>query len=433
VCPSGTGPFRTWAGLYAQRWGCGGGGRCPSFSGGGNVVNFVSNDTTDTISADIEILGGTQVTFQCPLGSAQLLATGVLSSFVARAYNLSFIGSTPGRGLYQAAIAGVTLGYDEMIVDTTNASTFWPVFDLTTSGGTPGVGDTWAFSQPSNGNAQTGTPVEVVISSGDSVSIYRPVKIVVNHLFAYVQSGGAGNQTANNLFIRDCDLSGSSNSITVNNGVSLDTDVIEGSFQSVPGSNGISIYHNVSASNGEVSVDNPTGGFGGQQNYVLAGVYGKQASAGGSGQNCLTTSTAWWDEDVYLGQTPGFVAGGVGNFIGSAYIDANASILVYPGADVGFQASALFHLGPQLWGPGDIGVLEGANVTYPSGAGQAVATFLNRGGTANGELFWSGHTTQSTFYYLLTGPFTLSPAQLDTTLGATVGCAYWPGGGSICN
>jgi hypothetical protein len=433
VCPSGTGPFRTWAGLYAQRWGCGGGGRCPSFSGGGNVVNFVSNDTTDTISADIEILGGTQVTFQCPLGSAQLLATGVLSSFVARAYNLSFIGSTPGRGLYQAAIAGVTLGYNEVIVDTTNASTFWPVFDLTTSGGTPGVGDTWAFSQPSNGNAQTGTPVEVVIASGDSVSIYRPVKIVVNHLFAYVQQGNGGQEPGNNLYIHDCDISGTNNSTTVNNGVSLDTDVIEDSWQSVPGSNGLSVYHNVSNAFGEVSIDNPTGGFGGQQNYVLAGLYGVQAAAGGASQSALVGSTAWWDEDVYFGQTPGYIAGGVGNFIGTAYIDANSQILVYTGTDTGFQASPLHFGGPRLWGPGDIAVEPGGTITYPTGAGEAVATFLNRGGNSNGQLFWSGTATQNTFYYLLTGPFTLSPVQLDLTLGSNVGCAYWPGGGSICN
>src|ERR1019366_5117821 len=196
------GPLKTWSEVYVNRLGCGGYGLCPRYTTGFGVAaityNFISSDTAEYINIETANAGLNNIVFSCALGTAQTVGTGVLSNFTARGgARAGAVAATVASGLNKAAIAGVTLAYNEMVFDSTNSSVFWPYYDITTSGGTPGVGDTWAFSQPMGylGSA------EVTIASGDDVTVYLPSTIQINKIASYPVNTNGGNGQGQNTIV----------------------------------------------------------------------------------------------------------------------------------------------------------------------------------------------------------------------------------------
>ena len=434
VCGCGSGgahhgPFLTWSELYVNRWGCKGYNMCPRFSTLSQIlIKVLSSDTLEIWNFDVALAHNVPaVTIQCQLGAAQTVGSGVLSSFTAK----NRTGVTPGisgSGLNKAAVAGLTLNYNEIIFDSTHPSYFWPYYDSTTSGGAPGVGDTWTYAQPmlANPNWQ-----EVTIASGDAVTVYTPPTILINKAYAHPYLNNAGGGVAPGIVIRDCTIGNSANdSVNSNTGVSYIEDAIVSNLQIVPGNNGLTAVVNVSAPFSGVDVANPTGGFGGQQNYIIGGMFGIVASGS---QNTLVCDGCQIDGDLIFGQSPGFYSSSVTNFAGAVYVDVGEGIIIYPGTGLVF-AQHLFDASV-LWGPGNITAVQLSTISYPVGAGKAASTFLQKSGFS---LFMGSNPTPPACYLnTVTGVQTcnlpVTATQLDTTLGATAGCFQVPGGASICN
>jgi len=429
------GPLKNWSELYVNRWGCGAGGTCPRFATG----NGFANATISILSSDVDETmdfawstgpGVTGVLINCILGTSNTVFTGTLSSFTAGLTGSGRSGVSSGvfaSGLNQAAI-GTTLAYNELIFDTTHASYFWPYYDVTTSGAAPGSGDVWAFSQPLLGVVPTTFPAaEVVIASGDTVTVYQPPTILLNKAHDYVYATVGGNSPAPNTFIRNCTIGNNvADSVNANNGISFVEDAIVSNLQIVPGSNGISVLDNISAPHAGVDFNNSTAGFGGQQNYVLGGLFGEPTTGA---QNTLACGGCQVDGDTIFGQTPGLYPGSINNFWGQIYLDRAEGILVYPGSNLYLLQSLYNANQPVLWGNGSLGILPNGVVVYKNGAGKAAATFLQKSGT----LFWVGNTTTTTGYQNFTTPVVATPANLDTAFGATIGCLQQTSGAVLCN
>lgn len=114
----------------------------------------------------------------------------------------------------------------------------------------------------------------------------------------------------------------------------------------------------------------------------------------------------------------------------SAYFDTGASILVKFGD---LELSNLNSNGVSVWGPaGIVNAQASSRVWYPSGAGAAVAAFLQ-----TGALEVNGQTKTC-----IAAPgasaigacnTTLNPSNLDSNGGSTANCLVALGGGSFCN
>jgi hypothetical protein len=449
VCSCGIGnhgPLKTWSQLYENLWGCGAGGQCPRWVAGFNLVNasvtFWSDDTAETINFDMATAHGfTGLVFRgLPgQGGSTTIGSGVLSNFTAKPTDRKTgVTNTRASGLYKAAIAGVTLGPNELVFDSTNPSYFWPYYDITTAGGTPGVGDTWAFSQPMLGGYDSFAsqlPAEVTIASGDSVTVYRPQRILVNKAHAEIYAAGGGNNPAPNVVFEDLLVGNNTiDTVNANNGISFNAVALESNLQIVPGSNGISYMLNVSAPSVAADFNNSTAGFGGQQNLILAGLYGTPIAPA---QDCVTCVGCSVDYDTIFGQEPGFYASSISNFSGNTYVESGSSILVYPGSTLQFSPVAVASgSAPHYWGPGGLIAFSGGNIQYPAGAGKAASTFLQ---VSNISLWTGGAASYVCFVDPTAGTGVLTcnllplTSTLDSTLGSRTGCLFAPGGGGICN
>ena len=88
--------------------------------------------------------------------------------------------------------------------------------------------------------------------------------------------------------------------------------------------------------------------------------------------------------------------------------------------------------GPFIYGTGSLNVLGKGFLSYPSGAGAAAAALLYSGATTinnQGKCCVSAPADAAA----PSCNITLTPANLDTILGAQLGCCTVIGGGSICN
>lgn len=440
------GPLKTWSELWANRLGCGGGGLCPKWIQGNGLSNvlikFLSSDTAEFIDFSIANENTSGIVIQGVLDGSKTIGTGTLSSFTAKPSDRKTgVTGSKSSGLYKAAISGITLAANELIFDSTHPAYFWPYYDITTAGGTPGVGDTWSFSQPLLGGPdifQSQPTAEVSILSGDSVTVYAPPVILVNSALAKVYNAQAGNSVAPNVWFDQLILgNNTSNSMNANNGIGLEYVGLGANVQFVPGSNGITVLNGISAPNVAVDVSNSTGGFGGQQNLILGGFFGNPSNA--AAQNTLTCNGCSIDGDTIFGQAPGIYSSSISSFGARFYVDGGVSMLVYPGGSLSFSGisgSPISPSGTQLWGPGGLEIFTGGSVIYPSGAGAAAATFTQvstltvfAGGISKPVCFVD--STQSTPSWACN--VTPSAANLDSHLGTTIGCAFVPGGGTICN
>jgi hypothetical protein len=109
--------------------------------------------------------------------------------------------------------------------------------------------------------------------------------------------------------------------------------------------------------------------------------------------------------------------------IGSLYVDTGEALALNVGA---------VSLTSTLWGPGGMTVNQNARLSYPSGAGAAVANILIQGAiTVAGTKGCAVIPTDAGNV----GPCneTFSATNLDAVLGATGGCISVPGSGSMCN
>ena len=387
-----------------------------------------------------------QVTLQCLPGVA--VGATMLTSVVAKDIHGVPPSNNIAAGLYRAVVPGVALD-QHMRVTGPGGSVYWPYYDLTRGAMGPpyAAGDTWAFTQPyaPNDPRVTWPPPQDTISEGDAVTVDHPVQIAINRLVAYVELDTYDRPSPSNVLVRDCapSLLGSTvvNSaarypavteanatVNTNNGVSWSGDLLQEDVQSVPGSNGIAAYVNDFAPYVAVDVSNPTAGFSGMQNQIIGGAYAEQYAQGGRAQWTITCSGCMVDGDVIFGgQVPGIDSGSLTSMAGDIYLDANESILIYPGAELGFVRG--WYGAPHAWGAGGVGVLTGGIVSYPGGAGQAISTFLE-----SGLLLWTGGTTNTNFCLDGNCSYRLTPTVLDEMLGAKTRCAdAESGGATICN
>jgi hypothetical protein len=126
--------------------------------------------------------------------------------------------------------------------------------------------------------------------------------------------------------------------------------------------------------------------------------------------------------------------------VGLLYLDTNAGLWLMPNSVLNVVSGAAMTPSNQaiIWGPGYIAPTGLSRINYANGAGNAAATFLNGGGIAfyglvgvtraclGGTLVAAGGAA--------TCNISLTPANLDTNLGASFGCLGHPTGGpAVCN
>ena len=418
VCASGIGPVVTYQEINTHRWGCQGNPiACPRLQQN-TVLTFLSSQavSVDPVVLTPEVDLGSYVAVVGALGAAQTVCAGTLSAVT----NI-----TVASNLLTQATLPCTAAANELVVDATNLSNFWT---YKVNGAAPA----YFMSQPLQPYTVGGSPLglsEVALANGDAVTIYQPVRV---NLVVFAPVGTSATSTAISAVVNTTLQPGASNRDAIWIGGAKATTVISNTLAQ----RSITVDRPLSTSVFTVNTDAYAGvAFNqlpaavvstGQQFLtsvgILGGIFGLQTAS----QSVQVYSAALLDSDVIF--TAGAVVSTyvVDATIGAIFIDAGNTLWV--GGKTLIQTNDSPGV-VRIWGTGTydaIGV-----TTYPSGAGQAAATFksgitlLENAATVG----CVGNPANALGVTVCNSPVTA--ANLDTVLGATVttGCLFNPGGG----
>lgn len=396
---TGDGPCKTY-GQIVQRWGT----NAPHIRTA-TTITFLSShsDDTDPIILKASVEHGAQLKIACPIGTAQQVGTGTLSSFVAK--------NTATPQLTQAAL-GFTALANQLVDNTTHAGRAWTYSNVS--------GTTWTYTQPLTVNTYTLGASEVTTwAASDVIAVYEPIAIDLVDLEPVVADATSANELVK---VQDCtilDPAGvGQDSLRVNDYVAL---------SEVKSQRGVTFVSPIVAPfstfstvvmpglyNSVTLASNIGSGFPGQgDNSSVAIVGGADlvAAANGSYWNWpAIDSDAIFKNGVTVKN--GYVENGV-------YIGTGATL-----SAEGFG----FENGP-AWGPGTISFAGTLKNFYT--ASNSTAAFKNTGGiemsgAATTACSSSGATTQT-----ITCGITLNVTNLDAAAsGSAFGALAFGKGGS---
>lgn len=425
TCPSGIGPLLSWQELAVHRWGFQG-GLCPTPRIQQNTtVTFLSNDAnTDPVSFCPQVELGAYVLLVGNLGAGQQVCSGTISGVT----NLT-------RGAVATGLTQVTLpcnaAVGDLVFDSTQSAYFWtykvnsaaPAYFATTPISVSTLGTTF------------NTIGYVPISNGDSVTVYSPVSLdVTEYSPFYVQDPVTALSYLANMSVA---FSGNQRDPValggVGQGVIYQNVAFNRNIQYMRQSSKASAFVNAfivgGASIRDVLLYSPP-----SSQYVFAvGIYGGVVGSTNSNEQAFNMSGTSLDLDTIVVSTSSALqqADLRDGYLNEVYIDTSSTINARQ--NVGLNSG--IDAGPFVWGPGTLTVNGPGRISYPSGSGQAAATFLmatlqidrqSKTCLCNPNIADGG-----------VGPcnLTVSAANLDTTLGATIpnACFCNAGGGAICN
>jgi hypothetical protein len=417
---TGVGPLRTWGELNNGRWGCQGSPNiCPRLRQS-TTITFQSDHTdgTDPVyffpSAEN---GPIAITVTGVLNASRQQATGTLGTVTAK-------NRATGQLLNVVLAAGLSVG--QMVVNTTHPSRAW-LYTLVS-------GTTWAMTQPLTAYAFPAIPTEVdTWTLGDAYTVYNPVK--VNFAVFRPSWGDLGVSPDDTIFLQQMNLwdpGGSGVNVFQSNQY---VDINEAFAQRVVAYESLGFPFNA----GYIfNTFFQTGIGSGASQPVPTWFTAPSISAGAIGSPGAPTLSVpkltgcELDLDVIFHQRFGILPAYIGQArVGQVYIDT-ATVLTGSGF-VDALTGGPWSATSQIWGPGILNMIGAGRVAYPVGSGKAAATFLNTGGLqANGQSRGClGVPTAGSAYASCN--LALTPTQLDTSLGTTVGCIGAPNSAGYCN
>jgi hypothetical protein len=402
-------PLKTWAQLV-NLWGT----VAPTLNQNTTITFQTSQpDNTDPVIFRPVIGKGVQVLIQ---GTPVVVTAGVvLAGTVAK---------NRGTGQLLNETLGATAAVGQMVRNTT-AGKISRAFAMSVVAGT-----TFAMSQPLApvpGFPVAAAPAEVdTWANGDTVDLLTlsAVHLVeLKPILADLTAGNAGGLVVYQIdaFVPATD--GTFTPCVVGTGVSFWESSAQkvltgpgGQSELIVGAAPAQAFGNVFAQGGYAGL------FGGGQRLFLGG--GIPASAPGSA--AAFEGDLLFDGDfisqfiMLLGRDTNLEIG-FACFVTTVQLQGLASV------------TGLFYAGQSLWGTGTLNVTKGASLTYPAGAGSAVANLqiaslqLDSTGT--------GHSVIAGSPDVYNGGITTTAAHLDAAAGAAGfgGNAFNPGGGSISN
>jgi hypothetical protein len=406
-----TGPLKTWGELQG-RWGT------PSPRLQQNTtITFMNSqpDNTDPVYFNPYMENGALVILQGTLGANQQIATGTISA-------TGFVVKNRATATQLQANTGAT-AVNQLVLNTTHSSYAW-VSKLVS-------GSVYMMSQPMAptvippvGFLGSGAAVDTW-ASGDTVTVYQPPTVHFASVQPQLISGNA-SFTSNGMIIYQLTvLGGAATNLSAFTTVNPFVSFVE--CTQSPTINGTILIATSSTqgSNAPFSINSVFQSLGGGSIGSFINIIAGRIDFG------LYNSALELSNDVWVSKNAGsngFIIGcNVVAILGSVYIDTALNLTGHFRGDValGNPATTLI-----LWGPGSLNLRANARLTYPSGAGAAAAAFLLTGGmNLNGQTgAWLVKTSATP-----TAGKTLTAANLDTDLGATIGSYLNPGGGCITN
>lgn len=403
------------------------------------VINAMSSDTSD---ADIWYLG--------PFGLEQqssIIVQGTLSTVLTTTLSAVTVKNRATPQLLSVTFtSGTGLAAGQLVTNTTHSSRAW-LYKVVS-------GTTWLMSQPmvianpylqgpASMNACTGYPTEVnTWAPTDAVTVSTVPQINIAAPGTNLQSESS-NDFANGLILYNVGARAPSG------GASVFSPLQVGSLvQFVESQSNLPIYPTFSGTLGQIG-----------QSFVNCSLLnGILPSVGPS----LSTANNSIVQDPLLCFSAGYTGGGAGGpfivaptfaivandfifgpavtsrvgivygSIQEAYLDGT-TIVVGAGVNITAATPPMTAGGPFIWGTGAINVIGKGFMTYPSGAGGAVAAFLQTGGFLINSQTHACLGIPTVGTPTLTCNIVVSATTLDSNLGATAGCLWVEGGGSICN
>lgn len=400
TCTGGlNGPLKSWYGLANANWGCVNIASCALRLRQNTLATFLSGhtDNTDPVYATPVLEAGASFGIT---GTKTQICTGALTASVAlnrstpQLWNMTLPTSCTGL---------VATG--NLIVNTTHAgeATLYKVVS----------GLNWSVSQPM-AVATTPlalSPAEVTTwTSGDTVTVYSVPRVNIR---VFAPTGG--DSVGSNFAI------GNLSYLTIWGGATF-----AGTYL---GDNVLA--QNVTETTSYIQVKSTAPLFADQCTncYVTSGLtsttapqfpftYNGGIVANASNGNIKLTN------DAIVNTTATF-DGPVETALGNFYVES-AMALTLAGS------GAWFINGPTIiYGPGTLNVAGSARAIYQSGASHAASTFLVTTLQLNGQTKYLT-ATPSAAAGITVGNTTLTAANLDTSFGATSGCAL-SGNAGICN
>jgi hypothetical protein len=422
---SGDGPCLSY-GSIASRWGT----YMPRIQQNTSVT-AMSSDTADS---DVWYVGP----FSLEQG-ASFIVQGTLTTVQSTTLSAVTAKNRSTPQLLQVtftASTGITAGM--LVTNTTHSSRAW-TYKLVS-------GSTWLMTQPGAVISETTpkllncqNPAEVnTWALGDSVTVSSTPQVNLSNASALVE-GESSSTFANGLVIYNVGVR------TLTSSSAFGPMVLGGWTEFQESMSTIPVYPEVSGSLGGLG-----NGFinSALQGGVLAN-FGSSLSttAYGTGLSSPITCFAagYFGTGTTYNVTPTlgvftqdtiFAAGNssLNNiFLGqvqSVYLDGGT---LTTNGQMNVSASGTPAIGPFVWGTGTLGIVGKGIVTYPVGAGNAAATFLQTGGLTFNSQTKTCLGVPSVATPTLTCNITGTPANADTNLGATAGCLWVEGGSSLCN
>jgi len=406
------------------RWGT----RFPTFQQPTTIHVISSLVSSDLVYLDPLIKspqdGAIPLIFSCDLGATQIAWSGVIATLVPKSQS----GAQLLAATFTAGDGGsVTPVRDQLLVNATHPSHAWVMHPDATPANGPDI------SQPLTGynGVPVAAPVEVdTWAVGDAITAYTPSSIFPVEALPTCNANAYPVDFPMSVTITGCNFSstgvgGNDNvSFVANQYVQL-TDIVSTRTQQ------------------DTTIGPNTGGPAGPQNVnvyydtLYRGIGGRMiGGAVGTGSKFAMMQGGSFDDDIVFYDTLYMsgvnVAANEGSYnFGSVYINLGQSLDL----DNGYAVVK----GP-IWGGGIMRVEAGGFLQYPSGAGKAVATFLNNPGLGD-PLFLSGGTGACSMSISVGSPtihcgIGLTPTNLDTcpvSSSAFCGYAFSIGGATITN
>lgn len=415
------GPLRTWAGLATQL--CGpyvNASTCMPRLRQTVTVTFLSShtDNTDPVYLKAYLEAGAQFILQGSLTQVAQGTTGTVTAKNRATPQLlasTFVLTAPDGGAAPTLTAGM------LVVNNTHASRAW----LYVPGSPNKLSTPMTPQVPATANSNyPPTDVSASWANGDSVSIFLPTSINLAEVDTrVVDYNGA---FANLATVYQANLFDPALLDPLYVGGSGHVNFLEDSIQRVvqmaamPARALSGLAVNCSFAAGIETFQPTTNPL--SQTFTVSG--GQFLSSA----NFQMMQGAFLDGDVILGNGA-LNQAIVGGYLGTVYVETSNVLTVLSTTKMQSQFNAQV---PVLWGPGAVNVAGNARLFYPAGAAKAAATFVQTGAFQinGGTKYLTLNTASATG--IVTGNTTLSAANLDTSFGATPGCALG-NGATICN
>lgn len=408
TCTGSNGPLKSWWGLANGYWGCANIAACYPRLRQNTTVTFISShtDDTDPVYARPYLEAGA---WSAIVGQPTQLCTGALTALTALTRSTAQLLNIT----LPATCAGL-VSAQNLVVNATHPGESLLYQDVS--------GLDWSSTQPIAAATLPPTipPSEVTTwASGDIVTVYSlPSVNIVDYSPVFVdlnQSTFNNYGTLQKLIAYDPN-GANADYATIGGGVSVQDAVVQRNTAVTATGQYFSVFANV-AFTGSTLFTSPNVS---QSPFVLGGV-ALQALNG----NFIPGS------DIILGASstviaPVFSLGIATATFGPAYIASAKTLAISGAGNTPHNANTIFY------GPGALNITGNARMTYPVGASEASATFLQ-----SGTFELNGQTKACLAVPGAASAFaacniTLSAANADTNLGATSGCLT-TGTAAICN